>query len=62
MSDADESEATDDPIETIAKPDALLALHDVTAEMFAMLRELVRRARRRSRSTCGGRLGGGRAR
>lgn len=28
----------DDPIETVAKPDALLALHDATAEMFAMLR------------------------
>ena len=38
MSDADGSEQTGDPIETIAKPDALLALHDVTAEMFSMLR------------------------
>jgi hypothetical protein len=28
-----------DPTPTIAKPDALLALHDVTTEMFAMLRD-----------------------
>lgn len=28
-----------DPTETIAKPDALLALHDVTTDMFGMLRD-----------------------
>src|SRR6476659_874024 len=39
MSDAEESGASDEPLETIPKPDALLALHDVTAEMFVMLRE-----------------------
>lgn len=39
MSDAEGSGASDEPIETIPKPDALLALHDVTAEMFVMLRE-----------------------
>ncbi len=38
MSSPDDPSEGTDPVETIAKPDALLALHDVTAEMFAMLR------------------------
>ncbi len=38
MTDAHPSEQGGDPMDTIAKPDALLALHDVTAEMFVMLR------------------------
>jgi hypothetical protein len=37
MSPDDDDDA--DPIETVAKPDALLALHDVTAQMFGMLRD-----------------------
>ena len=38
MTDSGASEDDEEPLESVAKPDALLALHDVTAEMFAMLR------------------------
>jgi hypothetical protein len=38
MSDEDGASEPGEAIETIPKPDALLALHDVAAEMFTMLR------------------------
>lgn len=37
-SDDQDGDGVDDPVPTIAKPDELLALHDVTADMFAVLR------------------------
>lgn len=38
MSDSEDPTGAEEPMETIPKPDALLALHDVAAEMFVMLR------------------------
>ncbi len=37
MSEPEDPTGSDDAMRTIAKPDALLALHDVAAEMFVML-------------------------
>lgn len=39
MTDDDGRGTSGDPTPTIAKPDALLALHDVTTELFATLRD-----------------------